>query len=122
MEDRRAEVAGGTLQVGNGSTGSLGTGAVTNNAALVFNRSNSAEFANAISGTGAVMQANATGTTILSGVNSYSGGTTVTSGTLALSGAGTLGATTGVLAVNGGTLDLGATSQTVGAVSFGGSW
>ncbi|RYF46982.1 MAG: hypothetical protein EOO27_38340, partial [Comamonadaceae bacterium] len=39
----------GTLQVGNGGTsGTLGTGDVTNNAALVFNRSDSVTVANAI--------------------------------------------------------------------------
>ena len=57
------------------------------------------------------------GTVVLSGANSYSGGTTLSSGTLDVTGSGTLGATTGALAISGGTLDLGTTSQTVGAVS-----
>jgi autotransporter-associated beta strand protein len=61
------------------------------------------------------------GTLSLSGANSYSGGTTVTLGTLQLSGSGTLGSTTGSLAVNGGKLDLNGTSQTVGAFSGTGS-
>ena len=46
-------INGGTLQIGNGgTTGNLGTGAVTNNSALAFNRSNSLTVANAISGSG----------------------------------------------------------------------
>jgi fibronectin-binding autotransporter adhesin len=60
------------------------------------------------------------GSLVLAGPNTYSGGTTVSAGTLAIEGAGTLGATTGALKVDGATtiLDLGATSQTVGAVSL----
>ena len=45
-------ISDGTLQIGNGgTTGALGTGAVTNNAALWFNRSDSLVVPNAISGT-----------------------------------------------------------------------
>jgi autotransporter-associated beta strand protein len=58
-----------------------------------------------------------TGTLILSAVNTYTGGTTLSAGTLQLSGSGTLGGTSGALAVNGGTLDLNGTNQTVGALS-----
>lgn len=54
----------------------------------------------------------------LTGVNTYTGPTTVTGGTLALSGNGTLGAQTAALAIQGGTVDLGTTSQTVGAVTL----
>ena len=53
------------------------------------------------------------GTVNLSAANTYSGGTAVNAGTLSLSGAGTLGATTAATAINtGGTLDLGASTQT----------
>ena len=56
------------------------------------------------------------GTLVLSGANSY-GRTTINGGTLRLSGAGTLGAPTGTTIVNGGgTLDLGGTTQTQGAL------
>ncbi len=58
------------------------------------------------------------GTLTLTGANSYAGGTFINGGTLAFSGNGTLGDTTGMLDVNGGTLDLGGTSQTVGAVTI----
>lgn len=62
------------------------------------------------------------GKVTLSTVNTYNGGTTVGAGTLALSGAGTLGATTGALTVNGtGIVDLGGTSQILGTVSLNGT-
>ncbi|WP_170302862.1 autotransporter-associated beta strand repeat-containing protein [Reyranella soli] len=75
-------ISGGTLQVGNGgTTGTLGSGAVTNNAQLTFNRSDDFTVANTIGGTGAVTKLGA-GTMTLTGTNSYSGGTTVAAGTL----------------------------------------
>src|SRR5206468_712613 len=58
-------------------------------------------------------------TLILGAANSYNG-TTVSAGILRLSGAGTLGSTTGLLTVNGGTLDLNGTNQTVGALTGSG--
>ena len=62
------------------------------------------------------------GMTILSAANSYTGGTIIQGvGTLAISGAGTLGSTSGSLAmINSASsvLDLGGTTQTVGAVSI----
>ena len=50
-------------------------------------------------------------------MNTYTGGTTIDGGTLALSGNGTLGAATNMLTASGGTLDLGGTTQIVGALS-----
>lgn len=77
-------VMAGTLQVGNGgTTGTLGTGAVTNNAAVAFNRSDSVAISNIISGTGVVNQIG-TGNTTLSAANTYSGQTTPVNGTLTL--------------------------------------
>ncbi|MCE9609911.1 MAG: autotransporter-associated beta strand repeat-containing protein [Chthoniobacter sp.] len=60
------------------------------------------------------------GTVTIGTPNSYTGGTTVTAGSLILTGSGTLGATSGTLTVNGAAaiVDLGTTSQTVGAVSL----
>ena len=51
-------ITGGTLQIDNGgSTGSLGNGPITNNAALVFDRDdNGLVVANAISGSGSLAQ------------------------------------------------------------------
>ena len=70
-------VGSGTLQVGNGSTaGTLGSGSVTNNSAVVFNRGDVIIVGNSISGSGSVTQ-NGSGTLVLSGNNSYGGGTTI---------------------------------------------
>ncbi|TCH99805.1 hypothetical protein EJV46_03810 [Roseococcus sp. SYP-B2431] len=98
-------ISAGTLQVGaGGTTGTLGTGAVVNNAALIFDRSDSVTVANAISGSGTVEQAG-TGTTILTGGNSYSGTTTISAGTLQIGAGGGLTGTLGTgNVVNNGSL------------------
>ncbi len=57
-----------------GTTGSL-TGDVLNNAILAVNRSDTTPFAGNISGNGAIPAQRGTGTTILTGTNSYAGGT-----------------------------------------------
>ena len=107
-------ISGGTLQVGNGgTTGSLGSGAVLNNGTLAFNRADSLIVANAISGSGGLVQAGA-GSVNLTGPNSYTGPTSVLSGQLSINGsiasntvvaeAGTLGGNgtiTGAVTVNG---------------------
>ena len=94
----------GTLQVGaGGSTGTLGTGAVTNNGALVFDRSDALNVANPIGGTGNLLQTGA-GTTTLGGINTYSGSTTVTGGALRIGADNNLG-TGGTLTLDGGTLE-----------------
>ena len=62
-------IAAGGLQIGDGgTTGSLGTGAVTANSDLIFNRSDNITVANAISGTGSLTQAGS-GTLSLTGTN-----------------------------------------------------
>ncbi|WP_395741000.1 autotransporter-associated beta strand repeat-containing protein [Prosthecobacter sp.] len=106
-------ISAGTLQVGDGNTtGTLGSGTVTNNAALVINRSDAITVANAISGTGSFTQAGA-GTTTLSGTNSYTGVTTITSGVLNVTTLANGGSSSGIgassnaasnLVINGGTL------------------
>ncbi len=102
-------ISAGTLAVGNGgTTGTLGGGAVVNNATLEFNRSNDLTAANVISGTGTVIK-NGVGVTTLSGANTFSGGTTISAGTLAVaaiadSGTSNLGPS-GTLALAGGTLE-----------------
>ena len=96
-------IAVGTVQVGNNdASGSLGSGGVTNNASLTFNRNDSAlNMSSAISGTGTVTE-NGTGTVTLSGNNSYSGGATVNSGTLQVNsvGGGNSALGTGIATVN----------------------
>ncbi|MBL9132750.1 MAG: autotransporter-associated beta strand repeat-containing protein, partial [Verrucomicrobiaceae bacterium] len=84
-------ITGGTLQIGGGgTTGQLGSGAVSNDANLAVNRSDSITLNQAITGTGTVSQVGA-GTTILTGNNSYTGGTTIASGTLRMGNGGLTG-------------------------------
>ena len=109
-------ISGGTLQLGNGgTTGSLSNGsAITNNATLAFNRSNTVaqgtDFASVIAGTGSVVQNGAGALTLLSGTNTFTGGVTLNSGTLNINSNG-VAATSGPLGnggtftINGGTLD-----------------
>jgi len=102
----------GTLQVGNGgTTGSLGSGGVTNNSQLTFDLSSAATFSNSIGGSGAVTQ-NGTGTLTLSGANNFSGGININLGSLIASNAQALGSTTGSTSVNNGT------SLTINGVSI----
>ena len=96
--------AAGTLQVGDvaGVTGTLGGnagtfGAVTNNAALVINRTGTYTLGNAIGGLGTLTNSGA-GIVIFTGNNTYTGVTTLAAGTAritslaAAGGVGTLGA------------------------------
>jgi outer membrane autotransporter protein len=96
-------IGGGTLQLGNGGTTGSIMGDVTNNGVLAFNRSDATTFAGAISGTGAVQQIG-TGTTVLTGINSYGGGTELRGGTLQVSADANLGAASGALTFLGGVL------------------
>jgi fibronectin-binding autotransporter adhesin len=97
-------IAQGTLQLGNGGTTGSIVGNVANNGTLSFNRNNSYSFDGTISGTGAIRQMG-TGTTILTGTNSYQGGTRIDAGTLQVSSDANLGAAGGGLTFNGGTLN-----------------
>ena len=76
-----------------------------------FNRSNTYTFAGTISGTGAVNQIGS-GTTVLTGVNTYSGGTTISAGVLSVSADNNLGDAAGGLTFNGGVLQVTGTSFT----------
>ena len=78
-------ISAGILQVGdNGTTGTLGSGPVVDNATLVFVRSDAHTINNAISGNGVVQ--NSIGTVTLGGNNTYTGSTTITGGTLLVTG------------------------------------
>ncbi|MEI7912818.1 MAG: ice-binding family protein [Verrucomicrobiota bacterium] len=80
-------ISAGTLQIGAGGTsGTLGSGAVTDTGAMVFNRSDSygGAVSNLISGSGSV--ALSAGTLTLTGNNSYTGTTAVTAGMLVVNG------------------------------------
>jgi len=91
-------INGGTLQLGNGGTTGSITGDVTDNGVFAVNRSDTYTFAGTISGKGSFEQ-RGTGTTILTGTNTYIGGTSIVAGTTAGVPAGTLqlgdGGTTG---------------------------
>ena len=76
-------INGGALQIGNGGTSGSIMGNVTDNASLIFDRSDVYTFGGVISGTGSVTQ-NGTGTLILTAQNTYAGGTTVNAGTFQL--------------------------------------
>jgi autotransporter-associated beta strand protein len=95
-------ISSGTLQIGSaGTAGNLGTGAITNDASLIFDRTDSLTVPNVISGTGTLTQ-NGTGTVILTGNSGYSGGTTISAGTLQIGNAGTTGTIgTGAVSNNG---------------------
>ncbi|RYZ08280.1 MAG: hypothetical protein EOO24_10570, partial [Comamonadaceae bacterium] len=111
----------GTLQIGNGgTTGKLGTGAITNLGALVFDRSDSLAVANAIGGTGSLAQ-NGSGTLTLSGANTYSGATLVNAGTLRAGAANSFSAASAHTVAAGATLDLAGFNQTVAGVTTAGT-
>jgi len=92
----------GTLQLGNGTTNGSIIGNVANSGALAFDPATGTtiSFGGVISGSGAVNQIG-TGTTVLTGANSYSGGTTITAGTLQIGNGGTAGSITGNVTDNG---------------------
>jgi len=96
---------GGTLQLGNGGTaGSINT-AITDNGTVAFDRSDVVTYAKVISGSGSVAQIGS-GTTTLTGVNTYAGGTFINNGTLAVGADSALGNASGGITFNGGMLQL----------------
>ncbi len=120
-------IQNGTLQIGNGDAfGSLGTGSVTNNATLSFNRADTnLGVPNIIHGTGAVTF-DGTGSVTISGTNDYTGSTTVNAGVLNLQNASGLGATNGGTTINAGgqlyitaNVDIGPEALTLNGVADG---
>jgi len=130
-------ISAGTLQVGNGTIGSISntngiTMSTTTNTVLEFEAANNSTYggtisegtttnsstysifglesgsnvntlSGVISGSGSFTQSG-TGTTILSGQNTYTGATTVNAGTLSLGSTGSLLGSSGVTVTNGATL------------------
>ncbi|MFM8494421.1 MAG: autotransporter-associated beta strand repeat-containing protein, partial [Planctomycetia bacterium] len=87
-------ITGGTLQIGAGGTTGWISGAVSNDGALAFHRSDDVVFSDGISGSGSVVQAGG-GRLTLSGSNAYAGGTLITgTGSLAVAAAAALGSGT----------------------------
>ncbi|MEW4467667.1 autotransporter-associated beta strand repeat-containing protein [Parasphingorhabdus sp. JC815] len=101
-------ISAGALQLGNGGvTGNI-IGDVANNGNLIFNRSDDYQFDGTITGSGSVSQIG-NGTTTLTATNGYSGGTIISAGTLRVSSDSNLGASSGGLTINAGSLNTTAT-------------
>jgi autotransporter-associated beta strand protein len=80
-------ITSGILQVGAGGiTGSAGTGSITDNSELDYDRSDSVTVSRVISGGGSLVQFGS-GKLILTADNTYTGTTTVSNGTLVVNGA-----------------------------------
>lgn len=96
-------IAGGTLQIGAGGTSGAIVGDVTDNGALIFNRSNALTLEGAISGAGSLSQIGGGVTTLSGNSSTFSGSTSVTNGTLLVDGV--LGGSGSAMSVsNGGAL------------------
>ena len=109
-------ISGGALQIGiGGTTGTLGSGNVINDANLIVWRSDTLTLSNPISGSGNLIQAGS-GTTILTGANTYTGKTAVNDGTLRVGSENALGATSAVN-LNQGTLSF-ASTLTVSSLAW----
>ena len=112
-------IVDGVLSLGEGAGGSVAgsvVGDITNNAALILNRSNAYAYPGVISGTGAVHQ-DGSGTTTLSAAHTYNGDTVINAGRLQVTGS--LADTTGVTVNAGGVYDVDAT-DTVRLLQGGG--
>ena len=103
----------GTLQIGdNGTAGSL-TAGITNNATLIWHRSDDTSYGGVIAGTGTLEKKGA-GTLALSAANSYTGATTITEGIIRISNSSALGTTAGNTTVaSGAALELNSHMMTV---------
>jgi len=138
-------VSAGTLQIGNGTNGSIsGTSTVTvaSGATLAFNEATGTvtnaiadsgtvagvetagitnTLSGAITGTGGFTQTGA-GTTIFTGTNTYSGGTTISAGKLQIGNGGATGSVVGNVTDNGAlVLDLSGSSTNAAVISGTGS-
>lgn len=99
-------INGGVLQIGEGGTsGTLATNSVNNNATLNYNRADNITDSGLISGTGSVVQ-DGDGTLTLAKNHTYSGPTLINSGSLALSGSGSLSNSTSINVASGATFDV----------------
>jgi autotransporter-associated beta strand protein len=101
-------INGGTVQIGNNdANGTLPSGALTDNGALIFKRTDAVTVGMAIPGSGSLAQNGSGVLTLTSADNAYTGATTVSNGTLALTGTGTISNSTQVI-VSSGTFDVSA--------------
>ena len=99
-------INGGTVQVGGSdANGSLGTGAITNNGILAYQRTDVFMVNNLISGTGSLVQLGGE-ILVLRAADTFTGNTTVNAGTLALVEPGAVRASAVITISNGATLDV----------------
>lgn len=105
----------GAVQVGNGSTsGTLGSGNVTNNASLVLDRTDATVLPSPIYGSGSVTMAGS-GTVTATSSNYYTGNTLINAGIVYLPNSAGLGATNGTITVASGAQLYSTASVNVGA-------
>lgn len=102
----------GTLQLGNGGGGGSVTGNILNLGDLVVNRDNTLALNGIIAGPGNFIQ-RGSGTTVLNGINTWSGYTLVENGTLLAGGISRLSANSSHIVSQNATLDTGGRNQTV---------
>ncbi|HSW24421.1 MAG TPA: autotransporter-associated beta strand repeat-containing protein, partial [Burkholderiaceae bacterium] len=91
------------LHIGTGATSGTVTGNITDNGALVFNRSDNLSYGGVISGTGSVTK-NGAGVLTLTASNTYTGPTIINQGVLAFSSPNNLGTLGNRIVFDGGTL------------------
>ena len=115
----RTEITEGTLQVGNGGTAGSIAGNVIDDGVLAFNRSDTYTYAGNIWGSGVVEQTGS-GTTVMTGSNSYTGPTYVGAGTLRAGATGTFSPGSAFGVNPGATLDLNGFDQTVAGLANAG--
>jgi fibronectin-binding autotransporter adhesin len=109
------------VQIGNGGTTGSIAGDVVDDGTLAFDRSDVVTFAGAISGSGGVAQSGS-GTTILTGANSYAGTTTIDAGILQVGAGGTAGSIESTSAiVDNGTLVFDVANDRILAAAVSGS-
>jgi fibronectin-binding autotransporter adhesin len=106
-------ISGGTLQIGDGVTdGAIASTAnIINNAALVYNNTNSLTVNKVISGTGSLTQ-KGTANLTLSATNTFTGQTIISDGTLSVGVTANLGAPAANLVFDGGALQITGTALT----------
>jgi autotransporter-associated beta strand protein len=98
-------IAAGILQLGDGATlnGSVASGSIVDQSALVFANHSVQSYSGAISGAGTVAKSGGS-TLTLSAVNTYSGGTTLNSGELSVSSDDNIGGPATAITFSGGIL------------------
>jgi fibronectin-binding autotransporter adhesin len=109
-------VEAGTLEVGGGSVSGSLSGAIVNNAAVVFNRTGTVTYDGVMSGAGTLTKIGS-GNLIVTGSSTFTGATTIDAGRITLGGSERLSANSALTLGTNGILDLGAYAQTVASLS-----